>query len=101
MNLKTFTEDLLEVIEFEKDKEAVKLLSNAYIQKAKIKNQILQIELNSLDPESRASIEKQQMKIAKQNEKYRELLMQLELIRAGINALETFLTLYGKSKVEI
>ena len=101
MNLKTFTEDLLEIIELEKEKEAVKLLSNAYIQKAKIKNQILQIELNSLDPESRASIEKQQMKIAKQNEKYRELLMQLELIRAGINALETFLNIYEKSKQEV
>ena len=101
MNLKTFTEDLLEVIEFEKEKEAVKLLSNAYIQKAKIKNQILQIELENIDPESRASIEKQQMKIAKQNEQYKDLLMQLELIRAGINALETFLNIYEKSKQEV
>ena len=101
MNLKTFTENLLEIVELEKEKEAVKLLSNAYLQKAKIKNQILQIELENIDPESRASIEKQQMKIAKQNEEYKDLLMQLELIRAGINALETFLTVYGKSKVEI
>ena len=101
MNLKTFTENLLEIVELEKEKEAVKLLSNAYLQKAKIKNQILQIELENIDPESRASIEKQQMKIAKQNEKYKDLLMQLELIRAGINALETFLNIYEKSKQEV
>ena len=101
MNLKTFTEDLLGIIEQEKEKEAVKLLSNAYIQKAKIKNLILQIELENIDPENRASIEKQQMKIAKQNEQYRDLLMQLELIRAGINALETFLNIYEKSKQEV
>lgn len=101
MNLKTFTENLLEIVELEKEKEAVKLLSNAYLQKAKIKNQILQIELENIDPESRASIEKQQMKIAKQNEEYKDLLMQLELIRAGINALETFLNIYEKSKQEV
>ncbi len=101
MNLKTFTEDLLGIIEQEKEKEAVKLLSNAYIQKAKIKNLILQIELENIDPENRASIEKQQMKIAKQNEQYKDLLMQLELIRAGINALETFLNIYEKSKQEV
>lgn len=101
MNLKTFTEDLLEIIELEKEKQAVEMLSNAYIQKAKIKNQILQIELENIDPESRASIEKQQLKIAKQNEKYKDLLMQLELIRAGINALETFLKIYEKNSLEV
>lgn len=100
MNLKTFTENLLEIIELEKEKKAIEMLSNAYIQKAKIKNQILQIELENIDPESRSSIEKQQMKIAKNNEKYKQLLMELELIRASINALETFLKVYEKSKQE-
>jgi len=98
MNLKTFTENLLDIIELEKEKEAVKILSNAYIQKAKIRNEILQIELENIDPESRSSIEKQQIKIAKTNEKYKDLLMKLELIKAGINALETFLKVYEKNK---
>jgi len=101
MNLQEFIQQTLETVEMPQPEKAVKLLSFAYIQKANIKNKILQIELQNIDPESRASIEKQQMKIAKQNEEYKQLLMELELIRAGINALEIFLKLHQQNFQEV
>lgn len=98
MSLKNFIEEIMEVKDIETAKS---LLTKAYLTRAKLRNRIFQIELENIDFDSRTSIEKQQMKIAKTNEEYRQLLMDLELIKAGINALEIFLKIYEKSKQEV
>ncbi len=95
MSLKNFTEEMMEI----KDIETARvLLTKAYFTKAEVKNRIFQIELENIDFDSRTSIEKQQMKIAKTNEEYRQLLQELELLRAGINALELYIKLYEKNQ---
>ena len=98
MSIKTFTEELLGIVENQQDIEAVRLLAKAHIRKAEVENRIFEIELENIDPDSRVAIEKQQMKIAQQNEEYKNLRIEYELLKAGINALEIFLKVYIQRK---
>ena len=100
MNLKQTIQNFIEGIDWISPKEPAELLMKAYTYKAQLKNRIFEIELQNIDPTSRTALEKQQMQIAKENEEYRQLQTELELINAGIKALETYLKVYEINQKE-